>query len=142
MKIDQMANLAQDSAKVCMQQKEKESVDITTFSPFILIEGNCTALVLFDSSFEAKAHIFKEHAEEGWTGNSRDWSAVAQAVVAEQFPQLADEFTVDSDANLLSIFGTTPNLTVLGHALKIVFDDDHILRDILFRAKLPEQRSG
>jgi hypothetical protein len=138
MKVDPIANLAQEPARVCIQHKEKESVDITTFWPFVLIEGNCTALVLFDSNFEAKAHIFKERAEEGWTGNGRDWNSVAEVVIVEQFPQLADTFAFDSDASLFAVSGTKANLTVLGHALKIVFDDDHILRDILFRAKLQD----
>jgi len=136
MKIDPITNLAQEPARVCLQQKEKESADITTFWPFILIEGNCTALVLFAPDFEAKAPIFKERAKEGWVGNGRDWNSVAQAIVKEQFHQLANEFTFDSDAGHFATYGTKVNLTVLGYALKIAFDDDHILRDILFRAKL------
>lgn len=138
MKVDPTTSMAPDSSRASMPQEKTESVDKATFSPFILIDGNFKALVLFDAHFEDRAHIFKERAEEGWTGNGYDWNAVAQAVIAEQLPQLADEFTFDSDANLLSISGTIMNLTVLGHALKIVFDDDHILRDILFRAKLQD----
>jgi len=136
MKVDPTTSMAPGSPRASMPPGITESVDKTTFSPFILIDGNFKALVLFDSHFADRAYIFKERAEEGWTGNGCDWNAVAEVVIAEQLPQLADEFTFDSDANLLSISGTITNLTVLGHALKIVFDDDHILRDILFRAKL------
>ncbi|MGB7196422.1 MAG: Imm51 family immunity protein [Collimonas pratensis] len=119
-----------------MQQGKSDTVDNTTFAPFVLIAGNCEALVLFDFNFEKKAHIFRERAEEGWTGNGRDWNAVAQVVIAEQYAQLSDKFTFDSDASLFFISGTKPHLTMLGNALKTVFDDDLILRDILFRAKL------
>ncbi|SDY44849.1 Immunity protein 51 [Collimonas sp. OK242] len=137
MKVDPTVCMVPGSSRAGMPQGKTESVDDTTFAPFIFIDSNCKELVLFDSNFEEKIHIFKERAEEGWTGNGRDWNSVAQAVIAEQFPQLANEFTFDSDASLLSISGRKTSLTVLGHALKIVFDDDHILRDILFRAKLP-----
>lgn len=128
--------LQQVPSIACMQQEKNEAVDNTTFAPFILIAGNTKTLVLFDSNFEKKAHIFRERAEEGWTGNGRDWNAVAQVVIAEQLTELADKFTFDSDANLFFISGTRPHLAMLGQALKIVFDDDHILRDILLRAKL------
>lgn len=136
MERDPAENMQQDSLIVCMQQGESDAVDNITFAPFILIGGECTALVLFDFNFEAKEQIFKERAEEGWTGNGRDWNAVAEVVIAEQFPQLAGELTFDSDAYLFSISGSRTNLAKLGNALKIVFDDEHILRDILFRAKL------
>ncbi|HWW06380.1 Imm51 family immunity protein [Collimonas sp.] len=138
MKVDLIVTTAQDSPIICMQPEGNESVDSTTFAPFILICGNCTALILFDFYCETKAHIFKERAGEGWTGNGRDWNSVAEVVIAEQLPQLADAFTFDSDASFFAIAGTKTNLTVLGHALKIVFDDDHILRDILFRARLQD----
>ncbi|SFB12246.1 Immunity protein 51 [Collimonas sp. OK607] len=136
MKVDPIASLASSSPRADTPRGKNESVDITTFWPFILIDGDFKVLVLFDSHFEEKAHIFKERAEEGWTGNGCDWNAVAQAVIAERFPQLANEVIFESNTNLFLISGTTTSLTVLGHALKIVFDDDHILRDILFRAKL------
>ena len=138
MKVDPTTNIAYGSSGASMPRGKTESVDITTFWPFILIDGDFKVLVLFDSHFEDKAHIFKERAEEGWTGNGCDWNAVAQAIIAERFPQLANEVIFESNTNLLLISGTTTSLTVLGHALKIVFDDDHILRDILFRAKLPD----
>lgn len=121
------------------QEKKSDAVDNTTFAPFVLIAGNCKTLVLFDLNFEKKAHIFRERAEEGWTGNGRDWNAVAKVVIAEQLGEFSDEFTFDSDASLFVISGTRPHLTKLGNALKIVFDDDHILRDILFRAKLHDK---
>jgi hypothetical protein len=138
MKVDPIITTTQDSPIVGRRQGGAEPIDNTTFAPFILVDGSCTALILFDFYFETKAHIFKERVGEGWTGNGRDWHSIAEVVIAEQLSQLADVFTFDCDANFFAISGTKTNLTVLGHALKIVFDDDHILRDILFRAKLQD----
>ena len=136
MKLDTMTRTAEEQAIIGMPQGKSDLVDTTTFTPFFLIDGSCTALVLLDSSFEEKAHIFQERAEEGWTGNGLDWDSVAQVIIAEQLPHLAEELTFTSDADIFSVSGTRANLTMLGLALKITFDDDHILRDILFRAKL------
>lgn len=139
MKLDTMTRIAEDPAIVGMPQGKSDLVDMTTFAPFFLIDGSCKALVLLDSSFEEKAEIFKERAELGWTGNGLDWNSVAQVIIAEQFPHLTDELTFASDADIFSVSGSKASLTVLGLALKITFDDDHILRDILFRAKLHDE---
>lgn len=136
MKIDSKISASSATPIVCMQQEGSEPVDNVTFAPFILINGACTALILFDFHFKTKSYLFEERKEEGWSGGGRDWNAIAQVIIAEQFPQLADRLVFDSDTSLFSISGTKADLTVLGHALKIAFDDDHILRDILFRAVL------
>jgi hypothetical protein len=136
MKLDTMTRIAEDQAIIGMPQGKSDLVDMTTFTPFFLIDGSCKALVLLDSSFEEKAHIFEEQAEKGWAGNGLDWTSIAQVIIAEQLPQLADELTFTSDADVFSVSGSKASLIKLGLALKITFDDDHILRDILFRAKL------
>ncbi|AMP15741.1 Imm51 family immunity protein [Collimonas pratensis] len=136
MKLDTMTRTVENQAIIGMPQGKNELVDMTTFAPFFLIDGSCQALVLLDSSFEEKAHIFQERAEEGWTGNGLDWKSVAQAIIAEQLPQLTEELAFTSDADIFSVSGSRASLIMLGLALKITFDDDHILRDILFRAKL------
>lgn len=118
------------------QWSNDSTVDNLKFAPFMLIDGSPTSLVLFDFHFERKAHIFKEHAEPGWSGSGRDWNAVAQVIVAEQLPEAAGKLNFDSDASLFSVSGDKAAVVKLGSALKIAFDDEHVLRDILFRATL------
>ncbi|PFH07804.1 immunity protein 51 of polymorphic toxin system [Collimonas sp. PA-H2] len=136
MSLDTMTSITEGPAIVGIQRDRSDLVDMTTFAPFFLIDGSCRALVLLDASFEEKAHIFEERSAEGWTGNGLDWNSVAQVIIVEQLPKLADELTFDSDASLFSASGDIASLTLLGNALKITFDDEHVLRDILFRAKL------
>ncbi|HWX02547.1 Imm51 family immunity protein [Collimonas sp.] len=136
MKLDSMTRTAERPAIVGIQRDRSDLVDMTTFAPFFLIDGSCRALVLLDASFQEKAHVFEERGDEGWSGNGLDWNSVAHVIIAEQLPKLANEFTFSSDADFFSVSGTMASLTLLGNALKITFDDEHVLRDILFRAKL------
>lgn len=138
MKFDTMTRTDEAPEIVGIQRNGNDLVDMTTFAPFFLIDGNCRALVMLDASFAEKAHIFEERAEEGWSGNGLDWNSVAQVIIAEQLPKLASEFIFNSDVEFFSVSGTMASLTLLGNALKITFDDEHILRDILFRAKLQD----
>jgi hypothetical protein len=138
MDLDTMTTVFEGPTAVDIQQSENASIDMTTFKPFFLIDGYCKALVMFESNFKGKAYIFKERAEEGWTGNGLDWNSVAQVIIAEQLPKLADKFKFDSNVGLFSASGDIASLTLLGYTLKITFDDEHVLRDILFRTKLQD----
>jgi Immunity protein 51 len=113
------------------------TVDNLKFAPFMLIDGRPASLVLFDFHFELKARVFKAHARQGWSGNGRDWEAVAQVIIAEQLSATTGKFNFDSDATLFSVSGEKADVMKLGSALKTVFDDEYVLRDILFRARLP-----
>ena len=138
MDLDTMTTAFEGPTTVGIQQGENASIDMTTFAPFFLIDGRYKALVLFESNFKGRAHIFKERAKEGWTGNGLDWNSVAQAVIAEKLPKFADKFTFDSNVGFFSVSGDLASLTLLGYVLKITFYDEHVLRDILFRAKLQD----
>ncbi|PFH10995.1 immunity protein 51 of polymorphic toxin system [Collimonas sp. PA-H2] len=142
MKFDSMTMAAEGPVAADVPQDGNASIDMTTFAPFFLIDGSCKALVLFEVNFREKAYIFKERAEEGWTGNGLDWNSVAQLVIAERLPKLADQFKYDSNVGFFYVSGTIASLTLLGYTLKIAFDDDHVLRDILFRAKLHDSGRG
>ena len=77
------------------------TTDSATFVPFILIDGDCRALVMFDYSMALKNRIFLERSTEGWTGNGYDWTLLAEIVTAECLCPLTEPVTYDSDADLL-----------------------------------------
>jgi len=110
--------------------------DSTTFSPFILIDGHCRALVMFDHSMAFKSHIFAERATEGWTGNGVDWTRLAELAVQEASCQIDQNVTYDSDADMFSARGTRPTLERLGAALQAIFLNDDAIRDLMSRVKV------
>jgi len=124
-----------DARPVRLPAVADTTIDRRQFAPFMLIDGRLASLLLFDSHFEPKAGIFRE--QPGWCGNGRDWHAVAQQLIAEQLPESAGKFTFDSDASLFSVAGEKAEVSKLAGTLKMVFDDESLLRDILRRASLP-----
>lgn len=113
------------------------TVDKLTFAPFMLVDSMPASLVLFDFHFDAKAQVFQEQAAQGWRGSGRDWEALARLLIAEQLPEAAGKFSFDSDASLFSVAGEKADVMKLARALKIAFDDEAVLRDMLRRAVLP-----
>jgi len=109
--------------------------DSTTFSPFILIDGHCRALVMFDHSMAFKSHIFAERATEGWTGNGIDWTRLAEFAVREEFSQTDEHVGYDSDADMFSARGARHTLEKLGAALQAIFLNDDAIRDLMSRVK-------
>lgn len=114
-----------------------DRTDDSTYAPFILMDtGVYRSLILSDRHMLTKSYIFDERADEGWCGNGYDWSAIAQVVLAEQLPNLADELTFDPEAGMFSAGGSRSALEQLGHAMHTVFHNDDVIRDLLSRAEL------
>jgi Immunity protein 51 len=112
------------------------TTDSTTFVPFILIDGHCRSLVLFDHHMAFKYPVFAERSRDGWTGNGDDWTSIAQIVVAEQFDQGAESITYDSDADIFSARGNRSILEKLGAELQAIFRNDDAIRDLISRVTL------
>lgn len=110
--------------------------DNTTFSPFILIDGHCRALVMFDHSMAFKSHIFAERAMEGWTGNGKDWTRLAEVAVHKHFSPIDEHITYDSDVDMFSARGTRRTLEKLGVKLQAIFQNDDAIRDLMSRVKI------
>jgi Immunity protein 51 len=107
--------------------------DSETFVPFILIDGHCRALVMFDHHMDLKRHIFLERSSEGWTGNGDDWTSLAEIVVAECLCALTEPVTFDSDADLFSARGCRTTLEKLGVELQAIYRNDDAIRDLMSR---------
>jgi len=115
---------------------EIDNTDRTTYAPFVLMdEGKYRSLFLSDQFMADKFQIFDERAAAGWTGNGYDWNAIAQVVVAEQLPDLKDQFTYDPEAGMFSASGPRLALERLGTALQAVFQNDATLRELLKRVQ-------
>ncbi|UHQ23510.1 immunity 51 family protein [Lysobacter sp. 5GHs7-4] len=114
-----------------------DRTDRNSYAPFILMDrGGYRALLLAEPGMEAKQHLFAEREDAGWSGNGYDWSALAQAVVAERLPQLQGRLRFDPEAGMLSVGGERADLETLGTALRALYRDDDALRDLLARAEL------
>jgi len=125
------------SMKIDEQQDVGLTTDSTTFFPFILIDGQCRALVMLDDYMAFKCHIFAEKLRDGWTGNGDDWTALAQTIVAQQLSPRAEPVTYDSDADIFSARGSRCTLEKLGIELQAVFRNDDAIRDLMSRVTLP-----
>ena len=109
------------------------TTDNATFAPFILIEGDCRALVMFDYSMTLKSPIFLERSTEGWTGNGCDWTLLAEIVTAECLCPLTEPVTFDSDADLFSARGCRLTLEKLAFQLQAIYCNDDAIRDLMSR---------
>jgi len=125
------------SMKIDEKHKEGLTTDSTTFFPFVLIDGQCRALVMFDDHMAFKCHIFAEQLRDGWTGNGDDWTALAQVIVAKQLSSGAGQVTYDSDALMFSARGSRTTLEKLGCELQAVFRSDDAIRDLMLHVTLP-----
>lgn len=111
--------------------------DKTTYAPFTLHEDEkCRWLNLIDRDMAPKEHLFEERSEEGWTGNGYDWSSIAQVIVAEQMPNIAEELEFDPEGGMFSVTGPRAALERLGKAMAAAYHDDATLRDLLSRAEI------
>jgi len=124
------------SANISEQLQPSLTTDSTTFLPFILIDGHCRALVMFDHHMAFKCHIFAERARDGWTGNGDDWTSIAQVIVAEHLFPITEPVTYDSDANMFSARGCRSSLERLGLELQAIFRNDEAIRDLMTRVTL------
>lgn len=114
-----------------------ERTDDSTYAPFVLMDtGVYRSLLLSDRHMLIKSHIFDERADEGWCGNGYDWNAIAQVVLAEQLPDLANELSFNPEAGMFSVSGSRSALEKLGVAMHAVFHNDNAIRDLLSRAEL------
>jgi hypothetical protein len=109
------------------------TTDSATFLPFILIDGHCRALVMFDSHMAFKRHIFLERSIEGWTGNGNDWTALAEVVVAECLCALTEPVAYDSSPDLFSARGCRSALEKLAFQLQAIYRNDDAIRDLMSR---------
>jgi hypothetical protein len=109
------------------------TTDSATFVPFILIDGHCRALVLFDNHMAFKHHIFSERSTEGWTGNGDDWTSLAEVVVAECLCALTEPVTYDSTPDLFSARGCRSALEKLAFQLQAIYRNDDAIRDLMSR---------
>jgi hypothetical protein len=116
--------------------KENPASDSTTFKPFILIDGNFRALVMFNHAMAFKSDIFAERSREGWTGNGDDWTSIAQVLVADEIPLCAEKITYDSDADIFSASGSRFILEKLGAKLQAIFQNDDAIRKLMSRVKV------
>jgi len=112
------------------------AVDGETFKPFILIDGHCRALILFDLDMASKYHIFDERSEAGWSGNGNDWTVLVNFHVAEKFRKLTELITYDSDAEIFSARGSRKDLEKLGYVSQALFHNDGAIRDLTSRVTL------
>jgi len=116
---------------------DADLTDRITYAPFVLMDvRGHQALLLTDDHMLDKLPVFEERGDEGWCGNGYDWNAIADVIVAERMPELADAFDSDPEAGMLSISGPRPALERLGIAMAQAFRDDDQLRDLLSRAVL------
>ncbi len=109
------------------------TADSATFVPFILIDGQCRALILFDNHMAFKRHVFSERSTEGWTGNGDDWTFLAEIVVAECLCPLTEPVTYDSTADLFSARGCRSALEKLAFQLQAIYQNDDAIRDLMSR---------
>jgi hypothetical protein len=105
--------------------------DKVTYSPFILTERS---LLLVDQHMESKCHVFQER--KGWIGSGYDWNSIAQVIVSERLPGLANELSFDSEGGMFVAVGPHAALEQLGKAMHLAYHDDNALRDLLSRAEL------
>lgn len=109
------------------------STDNTSFTPFVLIDGHCRALVMFNHAMAVKSHVFLERSSERWTGNGYDWTSLAEVVVAECLCTLTEAVTYDSDADLFSARGHRSTLEKLAFQLQAIYRNDDAIRDLMSR---------
>lgn len=109
------------------------TTDNSTFMPFILIDGHCRALVMFDQAMASKHHVFSERSAEGWSGNGVDWTSLAEVVAAECLCALTEPVAYDSDADLFSARGCRSALEKLAFQLQAVYRNDDAIRDLMSR---------
>lgn len=139
MEINSANSLGQSydmSANIGEQLQPSLTTDSTTFLPFILIDGHCRALVMFDHHMASKYHIFAERSRDGWTGNGDDWTSLAQIIVAEHLFPITEPVTYDSDADMFSARGGRSSLERLGLELQAIFRNDDAIRDLMARVTL------
>lgn len=107
-------------------------------SPFILHirEDKPSEGSLLLTVFEDKEHIFVERADEGWEGGGYDWGSVARVVLEEKTPELAGAIGFDPEGSMFVAYGPVEAVKAFGAALKEVYDNDDMLRDMLSRAEL------
>ncbi|HWX03080.1 Imm51 family immunity protein [Collimonas sp.] len=115
------------------EQEAGLTTDNATFIPFILIDGHCRALVMFDHSMAFKYHVFLERSAEGWSGNGVDWTALAEVVAAECLCALTEAVAYDSDADLFSARGCRSTLEKLAFQLQAIYRNDDAIRDLMSR---------
>jgi Immunity protein 51 len=109
------------------------TTDSATFAPFILVDGHCRALIIFDTHMALKRHIFLEQSTEGWTGNGDDWTSVAEVVVAECLCTLTEPVSFDSGPDLFSARGCRSALEKLAFQLQAIYRNDDAIRDLMSR---------
>lgn len=109
------------------------TTDSATFVPFILIDGHCRALVMFDTQMEFRRHIFLERSAEGWTGNGDDWTLLAEVVVGECLCALTEPVAYDSSPDLFSARGCRFALEKLAFQLQAIYRNDDAIRDLMSR---------
>ena len=106
--------------------------------PFIIHihddKPNSASLLL--TEFREKTHIFAERADEGWEGGGYDWGSIAQVVLDEKVPELAKKINFDPEGSMFCAYGEIDAVQKLGEAMKKVYDNDDVLRDLLSRAEL------
>jgi hypothetical protein len=109
------------------------TTDSATFVPFILIDGHCRALVMFDNHMALKQHIFLERSMEGWTGNGDDWTFLAEVVADECLCALTEPVAYDSSPDLFSARGCRDTLEKLAFQLQAIYRNDDAIRDLMSR---------
>lgn len=117
------------------------TTDSATFLPFILIDGHCRALVMFDNHMAFKRHIFSEQSTEGWTGNGKDWTSLAEIVAAECLCPFTEAIAYDSTPDLFSARGCRSALEKLAFQLQGIYRNDDAIRDLMSRV-IAEHRSA
>lgn len=86
--------------------------------------------------FKEREHVFAERADEGWMGGGYDWASVAQVVLDEKTPELLDKISFDPESSMFVAYGETPAVMAFAKAMKDVYDNEELLRDLLSRAEL------
>lgn len=111
--------------------------DKSTYAPFTLLDtGEHCSLLLSDEHMMAKVHVFEELGDEGWSGNGYDWNSIAQVVVSEELPDLAEQLEFDPEAGMFCALGPRDALEQLGAAMASAYSSEERLRDLLSRAEL------
>jgi hypothetical protein len=110
--------------------------DKLSYAPFILLTGEYPSLILSDNDMLLRVSVFEEREDEGWMGNGYDWTSIAQVVLNEKLPDLLEKLEFDPEAGMFSASGSIDSLKRLGKEMKLIFDDENMLRDFLSRAEL------
>ena len=105
------------------------------YAPFLLISDDiCDCIILTDSAMTARTNIFNEFCEDRWTGNGYDWTSVVQLLVRKKFSHYEKQLSYDPEAGMFFIRGPLEILKVIASELKMVYEDESYLRDLISQA--------